>query len=414
MNVAKLRLIDTWVGIPACALLTVWRKLLAPFSRRPAGTVERILFVKLAEQGSTVLAYPALQRAIDRVGRENVWFLVFEENRSIVDALGVIPTSNVVTIRAGRLRRIPFDIVKALWKLRRLHLDAAIDLEFYARSAAILTYLSRAKRRVGLHAYSGDGPWRGDLMTHRLAYNPHIHTSQFFDLQVRALDHPSDDFPVFDAVPSPVADMPSARFVPSVDELEAVRGMLRDVVRQSDVPRLVLLNANCSDLIPMRRWAAGNYVEVARRLLDEQPDLWVGLTGAPSEAQAVDAIVAEIGSPRCVSFAGRTTLRQLLVLYGLAQVLVTNDSGPAHFASLTSIDVITLFGPETPTLFGVVSERSHPLWAQTACSPCVSAYTNRVLRCRNNICMQLISVDEVYAKVRQILSARLVEGPGTV
>jgi len=406
MNVATLRRIDAWVGVPLCALLTGWRRLLAPFRKAPGGAIERILFVKLAEQGSTVLAHAALQRAIDRVGRENVWFLVFEENRPILDAMDLIPPANVVTIRSARLWKTPFSIFAALWKLRRLRLDAAIDLEFYARSTAILTYLSHAPRRIGLHAYAGDGPWRGDLMTHRLAYNPHLHTSQFFDLEVRALDQAPDAFPVFDAVPIPLEELPRGRFVPRAEEVERVRAIVREVVGREDLPRLVLLNANCSDLLPLRKWGEANYLELARRLLDEDPDLHVGFTGAPSEIAPVGALVAAVDSPRCVSFAGRTTLRQLLVLYGLAEVMVTNDSGPAHFASLTPIDVVTLFGPETPRLFGVVSERSHLVWAQTACSPCVSAYNNRVLSCRDNVCMQRISVDAVHAKVRQILAAR--------
>jgi len=406
MNVATLRRIDAFVGVPVCALLTAWRKVLSPFARKPAGPVERILFVKLAEQGSTVLAYPALKRATDRVGRENVYFLVFEENRPILDAMDVIPRENVVTIGVSHLWKTPFSIFAALWRLRRLRLDAAIDLEFYARSTAILTYLSRARRRIGLHAYAGDGPWRGDLMTHRLAYNPHLHTTQFFDLEVRALDQRPDAFPVFDAFPTSVAELPRGRFVPSEEEEEEVRALVRDVVGGGDVPPLVLLNANCSDLLPLRRWADDNYLELARRLLGEHPDLTVGFTGAPSETEPVARLVAQVGSPRCVSFAGRTTLRQLLVLYGLAQVLVTNDSGPAHFASLTPIDVVTLFGPETPRLFGVVSERSHVFWAETACSPCVSAYNNRVLSCRDNVCMQRIGLDGVHARVREILAAR--------
>ena len=37
-----------------------------------------------------------------------------------------------------------------------------------------------------------------------------------------------------------------------------------------------------------------------------------------------------------------------MVLYGLADVMVTNDSGPAHFASLTTIHTVTLFGPDFP------------------------------------------------------------------
>ena len=39
------------------------------------------------------------------------------------------------------------------------------------------------------------------------------------------------------------------------------------------------------------------------------------------------------------------------MLYTLSELLITNDSGPAHFASMTPITVITLFGPETPLLF---------------------------------------------------------------
>ena len=59
-----------------------------------------------------------------------------------------------------------------------------------------------------------------------------------------------------------------------------------------------------------------------------------------------------IGAERAVSFAGQTTLRELLTLYTIADVLVTNDSGPAHFASLTPVHTVVLFGPETPRLFG--------------------------------------------------------------
>jgi len=42
-----------------------------------------------------------------------------------------------------------------------------------------------------------------------------------------------------------------------------------------------------------------------------------------------------------VSVAGKTTLGQLVVLYGFADLMVTNDSGPAHFATLTPMDVVT-------------------------------------------------------------------------
>jgi ADP-heptose:LPS heptosyltransferase len=98
------------------------------------------------------------------------------------------------------------------------------------------------------------------------------------------------------------------------------------------------------------------------------------------------------------------------MVYSESQVLVTNDSGPAHFATLTPIDVITLFGPETPKLFGAPSTRSHVIWAETVCSPCVNAYNNRLLTCRNNLCMQRISVDQVFEKTCEVFDRRVKEG----
>jgi hypothetical protein len=58
--------------------------------------------VQFAEQGSTVLAYPAILRAIEMVGRESVYFVVFEDNRFILDAMEIIPDGNVITMATDR------------------------------------------------------------------------------------------------------------------------------------------------------------------------------------------------------------------------------------------------------------------------------------------------------------------------
>jgi len=402
-----MRKVDAWVGLPMCLLLDGWRKLWSIFrtsdSSNSAPGRRGILFVKLAEQGSTVLAYPALQRAVEMVGRENVYFLVFEQNRFILDAMEVIPPENVVSIPADGIWSTMVQTLKAVFRLRRMRLDAAIDLEFFARSSAILSYLSGATRRVGLHAFAGGGPWRGHLMTHPVLYNPHFHTAQVFLGQVEALDQPAGRLPALDLVPRPLADLPRGRYQPDAEVQERARSILQEVCGQSDVPRLVLLNANCSDLLPLRKWDEPNYVDLARRLLDALPDLHIAFTGAPAEAPKVAGLVQEIDSPRCHSLAGKTTIRELLAIYGLSSVLVTNDSGPAHFATLTPIHIVTLFGPETPALFRGLSEGTRILWAGTACSPCVSAYNNRVSTCRDNVCMQRISVDQVFATITRIL-----------
>ena len=86
--------------------------------------------------------------------------------------------------------------------------------------------------------------------------------------------------------------------------------------------------------------------------------------------------------------------------------MVTNDSGPAHYSTLSPIDVVTLFGPETPAAFGSLSPRSHLFWAGLPCSPCINAFNDRWSPCQNNLCMQRISVDEVFARACEVFDAR--------
>ena len=405
MNVARMRLLDRWLGAPVCFLLTLLRRLSRWSVPGRFATPRRILFVKLAEQGSTVLAQGAFQAAIARVGRDNVFFLCFAENRPVVDLLDLIPGENVVTIDAGTLWRVVRGAVAALWRLRRANIDTAIDLEFFARSSAALCYLSGARWRVGFHAFGGEAAYRGDLLTHRLSFNPHLHTSQTFQMLVESLDGPSDQLPSLPLLP-PVEGAPPVRFRPDSWERQAMQQLLDELLGGESVGRLILLNANASDLVPLRRWPGDRYVELARRLLACYPDACIAFTGAPAEAVAAERLVQQVGSSRCVSLAGRTSLRQLLVLCCLADVLVTNDSGPAHFASLTPVQVVVLFGPETPRLFAAPSPRTHPLWAGLACSPCVNAFNDRKSPCRDNVCMQAINVEQVFDQVCRLYEGR--------
>ena len=402
----KLQKIDRLLGIPACWLFTTLRGLFGPKEPPSGPPTGRLLFVKLAEQGSTVLAHGAIKRAVAMVGRENVYFVVFQENRFILDLLDLIPRENVFTIQAASLGTLVTSAWEVLGRIRRLRFDAAVDLEFFARSSAAFTFLTAARRRVGFHTFFSEGPYRGDLMTHRLLYNPYLHTSQIFAEMVESLRHDPAQLPTFGALP-PAPDAEETVFRPRAEEIAAVRAIIRqEAGAHREGAPLILLNANASDLLPLRRWAPERYVQLARRLLEALPDACVLMTGAPAESAAAERLVGQIGSDRCFSVAGKTSLRQLLVLYTLAEVLVTNDSGPAHFASLTPIHVVTLFGPETPRLFGALTPRNVAIWRGIACSPCVNAYNNRQSPCRNNLCMQQITVDEVFAAAHRAFLER--------
>ena len=118
-HVKALRWLDRWIGVPICLFLTAVRRLWDTVHPPTPLPPRSIVFIKLVEQGSTVLAYAALRRAIDRVGKENVFFLVFEENRFILDVMELIEPANVLAIRSRKPLMAIADILRALMTLNK-------------------------------------------------------------------------------------------------------------------------------------------------------------------------------------------------------------------------------------------------------------------------------------------------------
>src|SRR5438876_11164551 len=250
----------------------------------------------------------------------------------------IIPEENVITIPTNSPFGLALGALRAVLRIRKIRIDGVVDMEFLTRFSAMLTFTTGAKSRVGFHTFFGDGPYRGDLMTHRLLYNPHLHTSQMFEAMVEALTRDPAVLPTFDFTPS--VTQPLARFRPSPSEVAEIDALLRRENPRIGSAPLILLNPNASDLLPLRRWPPLRYVQLARRLLEHYPELFIGFTGAPSEAVPNDQLADAVSSDRVIRLAGKTTLRQVLVLYTRSSMLVTNYSVTAYFASMRMFCIV--------------------------------------------------------------------------
>lgn len=394
MNVDTMRRIDRQAGVPLCALATVLVWLAGALRRRAARPLRRILFVELSEMGTTVLAQPAMRRAREKLGAE-VFFVIFARNVGSLELTGEFPPANVFTIRDTSLFHLAFDTLRFLSWTRRTGIDTVIDLELFSRFTALLTGFSGADRRVGFHRFHQEGLYRGEMLTHRVAYNPHIHIASNLIALVEALALPRQ-------VPYAKVRIEDALDVAITPASDAARAALLARIRAAAPfdparQRLVLVNPNASEMLPHRRWMGERYAALIRRVVAAHDEVLVAVTGAPSERAEAEALVQAAG-PRCISLAGKTRLAELPALYAHASLMVSNDSGPAHFAAASGLRTVVLFGPETPRLYQPLGP-SRAIYAGLACSPCVSAHNHRKTACTDNVCMQAISVDDVYAVV---------------
>lgn len=401
-----MRKIDYYLGVPLCWLVTLYSKLqrlLGWHQPRWQEPPAHVLFIELAEMGSTVLAYPALQALKARYPEAQLYFVLFKHIRASLDIVDCIPPENVFVIDSTSLWSLVRDTIAFARMSRRCQIDTAIVLEAFARYSTLLSYLSGARRRVGFYRFHQEGLYTGDFLSHKVHYNPHLHTAYAFLSLVQALEAPCDQVPL---TKMRLLDQPLT--LPAFRSGAADRARIWQLLQDGRAPldhtkRLVIVNANASAWLSLRKWPLRNYIALVQRLLEDD-GLYIVLTGTASEQADTAAICQAVPHERVLDMAGKTTLPDLLHLFNLGAVLITNDSGPAHFAALTSIQSVVFFGPETPTLYRPLGPNCTVLYAHYACSPCVSAYNQRHSPCRDNRCLQSIGVDEVYRVVRAMLA----------
>ena len=395
MKLQTQRWIDRWLGQLLCGVLTVWARFMN--SGRPAAQLAKeprhILVILLSEMGSVVLAGPMFAALRQRYPSATLHVLQLKKNQEVAKLLGLAQPEHLHALDDSAGLGLLGDIWRVCMTLRRLPLDAVIDCELFSRISSLMSYLSGAPVRVGFTPHTQEGLYRGGFINQAIPYNPYQHISQQFLSLVDALE--SASMPRNKA--APIRELPSdtGLHVPfDSTELQAYRSkMLTDHPTLAD-RKIVLLYAG-GGLLPERAWPAAHYARVAKGLC--QAGHAVGLIGLRDDAQLARDLRAQISSDYCVDLTGYTrSIRELLMLFHATHLLITNDGGPGHFASLTPIRTLVFFGPETGRLYGPLGARAKVFESGVACSPCLSAYNHRETFCDgDNQCLKRIAPDPV-------------------
>ena len=186
------------------------------------------------------------------------------------------------------------------------------------------------------------------------------------------------------------------------DETECMRKRVADDFPQILGKEFVLIYPS-GGILPIRAWPLDSYCRLAKELLLE--GYAVGVIGLEEDRPLASQILSSCQGEGCVDLTGYTkSVRELMILFHFASLLITNDGGPVHFASMTPMPTIAFFGPETPTLYGSLDRRAVNYYLGVSCSPCLTAYNHRNSPCDgDNACLKEIRPEEVLEKALEIL-----------
>jgi len=395
MNVDTMRNIDHYVGVPLTFAGTLIKKTADFFLPPKKVKPKNVLLIELSEMGSAIIVDPAMRKLKENIEGE-LFFVIFSKNKVSLQLLGTVKEENIYTIDESSILNLATSSFNFLKWCREKEIDSVIDLELFSRFTALLTASSGAVNRVGFHAFHNEGLYRGDFLTHKVAYNAHQHIAKNFIALVDALLSESQELPYLKRI-IPDDEIQIAKAVISDEERASVRATISGLYEGFDKEKspVILVNSNASDLLPQRRWDRENYGEVIKKILTYNENAIVLLTGAPAEREGAQLLADYVNDTRCINFAGEVKFLQLPALYSVCAFMLTNDSGPAHFASITDMHTFVIFGPETPALYGSLGPTT-PIYAGMSCSPCVSASNHRKTPCTDNQCIKIITPDWVF------------------
>ena len=269
----------------------------------------------------------------------------------------------------------------------------------------MLSYFSGASVRVGFHRHTQEGLYRGSHINKPVPYNPYQHISAQFLTLARAIDS--------NAVPKSKMPVVLTTQAPPHVQLDAL--LVVDIQNRlaNDYPAIaakpLVLVYPGGGILPIRAWPLESYTALCNGLV--QDGCAVAVIGLKDDQALARQLVTDVKSANATSpvidLTGYTrSIAELLALFHVAKLLVTNDGGPGQFAALTPIWTVMLFGPETPALYAPLTLRCHSFYSQWPCSPCLSAYNHRNSFCDgDNQCLKVISPDAVLSKAREFLAA---------
>jgi len=148
-----------------------------------------------------------------------------------------------------------------------------------------------------------------------------------------------------------------------------------------------------------KHWPVTSFAELALRVALELDKRVLVLCG-PAEKEQAREIVRLAAHPAVVSLADEVpSLGLTKAAVRAADLLVTTDSGPRHFAPPFRVPVVTLFGPTHSAWSETCYERSLHLQLEVDCGPC----QERVCPLKHHKCMRELSVGWVFKAARTLL-----------
>lgn len=381
MDIKKQLLIDKFIAKPIAFLLNFLVRIVGKIlsiDHSLDKDFKTIVVCKFKGMGSIIQSTPMLSAIRDKYPNAQIIFVSSNSNRKILEKISLIDT--IITVDESNLLKFASTNIKSLITLIKIRPELYIDLEIYSNYSTLFTLFSLSTNRIGFYLRSSS--YKMGIYTHMMFFNPRVPISNVY-LQIAQLIGCETEKSTLYPLEKTIENNPSY-----------------------SKAEYIVINPNASDLRLERKWGRTNFINLIKKILEDFPTLDILLIGSKGEQDYTEEIASAINHPKVKNTAGLTSVDELIALIHKSKLMISNDTGPMHIAFCTKTPIICLFGPCSPDQYGMNGGTTHIIYKNVYCSPCVHDF--EVSPCKGeNICMKLITVDEVYSKFQQVINTSI-------
>ncbi|MBN1822893.1 MAG: glycosyltransferase family 9 protein [Endomicrobiales bacterium] len=367
--------IDRYFGIPLLLLLYPLEFI---FGSAKRDGVKRILLMKLALMGDSILLYPAVRAIRKRYPGAQIDFVCSPINGDIVKTWKEV--DNFYSFDFAAMLASPLKLLGFFGMMRSNGYDLAVDFEQWFRITPIMAFISGASRRIGFKA---KGQCKHLLFTDVVAHERQRHeVDSFLDLAARAGADNADPSLALDVGENNLAEVRRRLAVDGIPE-----------------GGYVVVHPSSGKNAWQRSWPKDKHENLIKKIVGGGAKVVV--TGTLDDAALADALVS-VSAGDARNWCGKTSLLELAALVKLSKAVVCGNTGIMHMASALNKPLVAIHGPTNPAKWGPRNKNSVIVQAKLECVPCL--YLGFEYGCGANRCMEAISVEEVFEAYKKVVT----------
>ena len=342
---------------------------------------KHFLVIRPGGAGDGLMSIPLLKALRKNFPESKITLLCVKKSKSglqysnFYDELCVIDDLNTFAKNIRIIFKIKYDVV--------------FDLEQFRRITSVITYLTKAKIKIGFDTNN-----RRLLYTHFTTYanDKHYESINFINqLKVIGIEVPHDE---------------------SIDiTFNLPEQMLNRIRLKLNENNINLENQNVIAVFPgvlkaHHRWKMNEFAALIDKIIDEDQFTKVLLMGTLMDINDVQEVIKHLNTEeRVVNFAGRLNFSEALAVLNYCSLIISCDGGAVYMGAAMGCGTISLWGPGVMERFKPEGEIHLGVRKKYFCIPCVNY--NRLgefpkcpydRRCLNDITSEEVFNKYIYLK----------------